>query len=181
MDPSMGKNKRRRKSGKLVAIPFEGGLALAGTTDGSVISQGSTSGFAREFYAVFCDIAGYVRDLTAGEGAPSTFVVGHSDYTPTEILEYLEAENVDPGDMIKQEHARRKIRKVGQFRPLGGAAAATSLQVQNRDGGPMSRVPLKFTLSEGNSLEVSWWNRSGATLTPGATMDYDGVLYGRWI
>ncbi len=176
----MAKRKSSRRRSRLVAIPFEGGLALAGTTDDGVISQGITTGFGREFFAVSMEISAYIRDLTAGEGAPSTFVVGHSDYSGAEILEYLKAENVEPGDMIAQEHAKRKIRKVSAFRPVGGAAAATSLEAQNKDGGPRMKVPLRFGVAEDFTLEVSYWNRSGATLTPGSILEYDGVLYGRW-
>ncbi len=114
-----------------------------------------------------------LRDLTAGEG-PIMIGVAHSDYSITEIEEYLENETqLTRGDMVAtREIAKRLVRRVGVF------AGDTSSESLN-DGKPL-KVRLNWAMAEGTTLTLWAYNLGGAPLTTGAEAVFTGQLTIKW-
>ncbi len=107
-----------------------------------------------------------LRGLTPGEG-PILVGLAHSDYTDPEIEQWIE--NVggwSEGDLVQQEVSKRKIRQIGMF---DGVAAEEVL-----NEGLSIKTTCKWILTQGQTLKVWAHNRSGATLTTGAVVLFDG-------
>ncbi len=168
--------KRSRNSKNFVALPVQGSVALGVLASAKVLSANLPAGnFTEDLYAISADIEVAVRGLTGGEGFPSSWGLAHSDYSDVEIEENLEVALLGPGTKIEQERLRRLVRKGGQFKYADDA---------NEGLIPLDRshrVPLKFVINDGFSLDIYYYNRSGAALTTGAFMEWNGTIYGRWI
>ncbi len=121
------------------------------------------------YYAISGDLTASIDGLTAGEG-PIRVGVAHSDYTAQQIEDWIEnSASWDEGDLPAQEITRRKIRELGTF-----GDGATN-QVLN-DGKPQ-RIPLRMTLTEGDTLQSWAYNESSATLTTGSVVEINGKVY----
>ncbi len=99
-----------------------------------------------------------LKNFTEG-GAIGPIVVGvsHSDYTDTEIEEWIEnTASWETKDKIGQEVARRKIRRVGAFRSPNVALGAAVL-----NEGRMITTKCNWMLEIGQTLKV-WAYNSGA-------------------
>jgi len=166
---------KKKRSGKnrknFVAIPFSNALALATLTDETVIKNDIIGTLGEGLYIISVDINVVIRDLTAGE-TPLFFGVAHNDLTVAEILEAINAEVTDFDDIVARERARRPVRKIGAF------AGALADPIFN--DGRKYRQTVKFMIGEGNTLAFFLKNQSGATLTTGAIIEYDGTIFGRW-
>lgn len=113
-----------------------------------------------------------VRDLTPGEG-PLEFGVADATLTVTEIAEALDASPAHANDVPAVEHAKRKVRTIGQF---SGLAESETYN----DGRPR-RVKLNWFVNAGQSFPVMWVrNRSGATLTTGSIVEMNNKFYATW-
>ncbi len=97
--------------------------------------------------------------VATGDG-PVLVGVAHSDYTSTEIEEYLEqTQSWNEGNMIAQEINTRKIRRVGQFEsPIGGVAADSVVL----NDGKAIHVKLNWILLQGQSLQIWAYNMGGS-------------------
>ncbi len=82
---------------------------------------------------------------------------------------------VDPSDIIARERASRPVRRAGVF-PIESVTAGNSVLADGRQ----IRTPLRFSMSIGKDLKYYAFNQSGATLTTGAVLEVQGVIYGRW-
>ncbi len=168
--------KKRNKSGKnrrhFVAIPFSNAMALGTLADETVQATGLTPVFGEDIYIISVDITAIIRDLTGGE-VPLYIGLAHGDLSVGEILEALNAEVINPDDIIARERARRPVRKIGGF------ADGIGVNLSLNDGRKI-RQKVGFSVGEGFSLDVWIKNQSGATLTTGAILEIDGVIYGRW-
>ncbi len=168
-------HKRSRNSKNFVAIPVQGSVALLTLADGIVIKANLHTGvFTQNLYVISADLQVMVRDLTSGEGEPSSWGLSHSDYTNTEIKENQEVNLLGPGNKIEQERSRRLVRDGGQLIHL---TAEDELIPLDR----VHRIKVKFVVQEGKALEIWLKNRSGAPLTTGAVFEWHGKVYGRWI
>ncbi len=125
----------------------------------------------RGLWSISADLIVAMKGATVGEG-PWYCGVSHSDYTVAEIKECLEADTLDFGNKIEQEQQRRQIRDLGVFSVVGVAEALND--------GQKIRVKTGFYLEEGKGLDFWVWNKSGATLTTGATVTAIGKHYVRW-
>jgi len=104
------------------------------------------------------DLAGH----TVGEG-PIMVGIAHSDYSDAEIEEVIEnAGSWDEGDLVQQEVAKRKIRIIGVF---GGDIADEPLN----DGKPV-KTKCNWILTQGQTISLWAFNRSGGVLTTGASI-----------
>ncbi len=166
-----GGRKGRRRG--IVAVPFQGTLALATLADGALLSGGVlNANFSRNFYAVSVDVTASKRGGTVGEG-PILYGWAHSDLSDTEMDEKLEAENSAQGDIIANERAKRPVRLAGVFSQL-------SVDEILNNGMPV-RTPLRFTIQEGFALALWAKNRSGvANLTTGCVITVTGTIFGRY-
>ncbi len=80
--------------------------------------------------------------------------VAHGDYSDAEIEEWIETTGSwDEGDLVQQEVASRKIRKIGVFEE---PAAATQNAVLN-DGKPI-KTKLNWILNQGITLKLWIYN-----------------------
>ncbi len=172
--------KQSRNSKNFVAIEVAGSLALSTLADDTYLSVGTQATFTEDFFAISADLSGSIKALTPGEGSPSTMVVAHSDYTDVEVREGLDIGSLTgPADKIQEERSRRLIRKVGVFQSQ--EVNHVSLKAEGRYASSRIRTKLRFLISDGNALDIGVWNRSGAALTTGASFEFDGTLYGRWL
>ncbi len=164
--------RRRRTRRRLVAIPFTTRLTLSTLLSSTVIKVSALgNAFGEDFYCHQVTANYALSGATPTEG-PLSIGYTHGDLSVAEVLEAITAELTDPDDIIAKERARRPVRKVGNF-PVQAADETF------RDGA-MVRTGLGFSV--GNDHKLDFWalNNSGATLTTGAIIDVDGVLYGRW-
>ncbi len=167
------KMKRYRKNRRnFVAIPFTLSQGLSTLADDALLEIALTAVFGEDIYIISVDALIQVRDFAAGD-TPLRFGYAHSDLTTGEIVEALDAELINPDDIIQKERARRPVRKVGQI----SAASEDSARFNN---GNMKRTPIKFSVGEGFNLAFWIRNQSGQTLTTGAVLEVDGIIYGRW-
>ncbi len=167
------KKKQYNRRKNFVAIPFNVQLPLATLTDETVVKTDIfASNLTRGLFNISVDSTWAIRGLTAGEG-PINVGWSHNDLSVAEIKENLDAEMFDPSNIIAREHSRRPVRRSGVFQGL------TALDVISN--GDIIRTPLRFTTDIGHQMAYWAMNKSGATLTTGAIIEAQGVLYGRWI
>ncbi len=165
--------RRRRSNANFAGLPFENSLSL-GTLALDTVLLGDLIGtnFARDFYAVSADITVLMKGGTATEG-PFHVGITHTDFSVTEILEYLDLVWVDPANIIERERASRgrRIKKVGSFFQLEAE------EILNH-GVPL-RVKLGWWVNSGKDIALYAVNR-GAGVTSGRVLHFNGTVYGRW-
>ncbi len=165
--------RRRRRYKDFISIPFAQSFAITNIGDGVVITGNVlASNFGEDIFIVPMDWTASLRAHTANEN-PITFGVAHSDLSVGEISEALEAEVTSPDDIIAKERARRPVRRFGTF------SKGTVTEETVNDGITKRN---KVMMSIGNGFNLAWWvrNQSGAILTTGSFMEYQGTLFGRW-
>ncbi len=166
---TMARHGRRRN---FFAYPIEDQLSLSTLANGIVLAGNLTTFGVTEAYCISADVQYTLDGLTPNEG-PIDVGLSTSDLTVTEIVEQLTAQPTSKSDIIAMERSRRPVRKAGSF---AGQSANESLN----DGKPI-RTRLKFMLAEGKELVLWARNRSGGTLTTGATVTVTGTLFMRWV
>ncbi len=154
---------------KYQRIQVSSAIALGTLASNTVIAGVTTADTAIDTGKVSSIVAGWDLEAhTAGEG-PIAVGVAHSDYSATEILEYLTlATGFDRGDKIAQERQGRRIRRVGVF---GGGLADVSLN----DGVPI-KTKLNWVLVEGDTIQSWALNLDGSSLTTGTLLNIQGNL-----
>ncbi len=159
----------RRKN--FVAIPYTGSFSLSTLADETVLKSSLMASFGEDIYIISLDLYLGLRGHTAGQ-TPLYFGIAHGDLTASEILEGLSAEQTDPDDIIAREHARRPIRKIGGFQGV------VANPVFNH--GQKIRQKVGFSVGDTKALDIWVKNQSGAALSSGTLVEFDGVIYGRW-
>ncbi len=140
---------------------------------------GSGSGVTADFDSVVDDTtfllsieASWSRGDGPGDQGPIAFGVAHSDYDLAEIVEWHTATGAwDRGDLIANEIRKRKIRQIGTF------AGATPQETLN-NGVPM-KTPLKFLVSDGQTLQLWAINQDASVLTTGQVINADGQVWAK--
>ncbi len=114
-----------------------------------------------------------ISDFTSAAGTgPFAVGVAHSDYTDAEIEAVLEnTGSWDEGDLVQQEVAKRKVRRIGVINTPDGAA--TKSFVLN-DGDPI-KTKLNWILTQGQTLRIWVYNLGDAAI---ATTDPDITVSG---
>ncbi len=166
------KYNRRRN---FVAIPFTAEFVLGTLADDTVLFGNLLgSAFGEDIFVISIDGLWGQQNPTLTEG-PIEFGFAHGDLSAAEIREALVAELTNPDDIVAREHARRPVRRVGQFND--SSSAGSVIQFNN---GNIKRTPLRFSV--GNGFQITTWvfNKSGAALTTGQTIHIAGTLFGRW-
>ncbi len=166
----MGKKHNRRKN--FAAIPFDATITLSTLANETVITGGIlTAGVTQKLFCLSSDVWTSISWNTTGEG-PLLVGFAHDDLSVAEIAEALNAELNDPSNIIQRERGRRPVRKTGI---IPGVLANEVL-----NNGDKIRTPLKFTIHDGHNLNFWAMNKSGATLTTGSILRFQGTLFGRW-
>ncbi len=172
--------KRSRNSKNFVALPISGTISLA--TLGNVtalLTDVFGNSLTEDLYAISGDISAQVIGLTAGEGDPLNFGFAHGDYSVTEVKEALEVKLLGPGNKIEQERSRRLLRKIGSF--MADTVSHVTMKLYGRGGAGQTRTKIKFMIQSGKTLNLYVYNNSGAALTTGASIKFQGTIYGRWV
>ncbi len=171
------KRRARKRSGSknFVALPIRGSVALLTLADNALVKSNVLTGvFTEDFYAISIDIQCDILGLTNNEGIPHNWGINHSDYSVAEVTENLDVSLLGPGSKIEQERTRRLVRK-------GGILQASENVTILRTPESSKRVTLRFMINDGFALEIWVRNRSGSALTTGASFNWFGDLYGRWV
>lgn len=178
----VAKARKSRRRQPIVVIKVSGSFSPLGLGDNTIFKAGLTTGnLTEDFFCTSTQLQIVQRALTAGEGQPSSVGVAHSDYTVGEILENLDNEFLGPGNKIAQEQSRRSVRTLGQLAPVGGQAGAeTILTAKGKDGSTYMKAKCRFLISDGKTLDIWLWNRSGSALTTGSKLEWQGEIYGYW-
>ncbi len=172
--------KHTKRNRNFVAIPISGTLNLLTLANETVLVDDVFGGnLTEDLYVMSVDLNAEIINLTAGEGDPHTCGFAHGDYTVTEIKEALEVQLLGPGSKIEQERARRLIRKTGIY--VAETEAQTKLNLKGRAGDGQIRTKIKFMVQSGKTLSMWVFNESGAALTTGASVRWQGTVYGRWV
>ncbi len=109
---------------------------------------------------------------TAGDQGPISVGVAHSDYSSAEIGEWFAATGAwDSGDLVANEIRRRKCRQVGAFT---GIAKQGTLN----NGLPV-KTTLKFSINEGQTLQIWAINHDTSVLTTGGVIQIDGKVWAK--
>ena len=165
--------KRNRKDG-FVTLNFQGSITMGAATSGLFVKDDLfASVLPRSLFAISADVLFTTRGFTPTEG-PVLVGFSHSDLTVTEISEKIAADGslaVLDGDLITLERMRRPVRRVGTF-PIQAEDEVLS-------HGEFVRQTLKFVCQTGKTISAWGANFSGATLTTGGVIQYEGNLYAR--
>lgn len=116
-----------------------------------------------------------LSDFTAlVDDGPIMVGVAHSDYSQAEIEAWIEVTGSwSEGDLVQQEVAKRRIRKIGIFHTeLALADSPAAAQTLN-DGRPIT-TKLGWVLITGQSLTMWAYNLGTSVLTTGALYNLQG-------
>ncbi len=176
MNPFMAKKQarggRRSPRGKYTAIPFFDTITLTTLAAQTVLLADLLDAqFVNRTFVMSVKALWHLKGLTGSEG-PLQFGFAHNDLSVAEVKECLDAEVVDPSNIIAREQARRPVRTVGFF-------AADSVARIGEDG--MIKTPIRFTVGEGHQLAAFVMNRDTDLLTTGATIEIAGTMFVKWI
>ncbi len=173
--------KRSRSSKNFAAIPISGTPVLSTLGNQAVLIDDVFGGnLTEDFYGISVDLSAQIINLTSGEGDPIVGGFAHGDYSAPEIAENLDVIFLGPGTKIEQERSRRLVRKTGQYTFQDSVRTTMRLQGRVSPGG-ITRTKLKFVINSGKTLSLYLQNISGAALTTGASLRYNGTVYGRWM
>ncbi len=162
----------KRRSGKLEVINVKMSLPLGTLANVTAVRDAPAANelFSRSRFVISSDLYCMIGGQTVGEG-PIEMGWAHDDYSVAEIAENRVADDANSNDKISQEQSRRQIRVIGMF---SGLAAGEIL-----NDGKDVRTRIKIRVDTGQGLALYAFNRSGATLTTGATVQVIGKLYCR--
>ncbi len=155
-----GKSRRRRRRylpGK-IDHKLQLGTLAAQTAFGSVVAGAVVDSTWVSSVKAIYSISNYTPIAECGP-----FIAGwaHSDYSDTEIKEWIEiAGSWDAGDMIAQEKSRRKIRQVGTFEDLPAATTGTTSMADGRQ----ITTKLGWLLSPSDTLKFWVYNAGTAAV-----------------
>ncbi len=165
-------SKRRRRDKSFVALNFEVTFVLGTLSDNIVLANDLLgASFGEDIYIVSIDWTAAIKNMTQGE-VPLYMGFNHGDLSVTEIAEALDANLVNPDDIIAKERSRRPVRRAGMFN-------LNAVDIILHDG-VMKRTKILFSVGNGFGLQVYVRNSSGAGLTTGAAFEMQGTIYGRW-
>ena len=158
----MAKHSKRRKFRRYLKGAIDHTLSL-GTLNSKVVISTNMGDTVNERTYVSSIRALWSLDNLTGNVSDGPILVGvaHSDYTSTEIEEWLETSNSwNEGDLVQQEVAKRKIRRVGIFNKEDIIPADA---VVLNDGKPIN-TKCGWILLQGQTLKVWAYNLGASNL-----------------
>ncbi len=165
--------KRPRRMGKYIKGNVDENLDLGTLAGRTLISTTFDEGpNERTLVSSIVGIWSLANFTPVAECGPIWVGVAHGDYTDAEIEEVLEnLGSWNEGDLVSQEKANRKVRKVGVFQtPQPNATGAYVLN----DGKPI-KTKLNWVLLQAQSLKLWAYNIGSASV---ATTDPNVNLAG---
>ncbi len=158
----------------LVYIPVNATMAMSTLSDNIVIKANVQAVFTRRFRLIYVKGFWSLRGGTVTEG-PIAIGLAHSDYTIAEIAEATDVSVISSSEKIANERAKRLVRKIGSF-----VGAAANEELRGNSGGEQVYTKLNWALEEDFTLDMWAQNRSGAGLTGGQILEFDGKMVGYW-
>ncbi len=166
----MPKHQTRRRRKPLQPVKFETAIALSTLANDTVITAAALT-LAQDFDIISTDMTITIDGLTEGEG-PIDVGLADSVYSVAEIREWINAEPTREYG-VAMEQSKRRCRVYGTF---SGDDSGETLN----DGLKIRRKMFIRGIS-GNPIADVWANNnSGATLTTGAVVSFQGTHWGRW-
>lgn len=163
---------KKRSYRKIVVIPTQVSLTTTGVAN-NIVEKGSGFSFGERFYVTSVKGSWSIRGNTVGEG-PILVGFCHGDLSTTEVAEALSASPTDPDDTTAMEQASRPVRRVGKFSSL-------SIDEVLADGREIkTKIKFRYPIGAGHRLDIWMQNRTGAILTGGAVITFDGLIFGYW-
>ncbi len=156
------RRRRRRKFRRYLRGAVEENTPFGSLGAGSLVKVNMDSVVnERTFVSSVVAQWGLSNHTPTANAGPYTVGIAHSDYSATEILEYLnQSASWNETDQIGQEIAKRKIKRVGTFpTPL---ALADSVVLND---GKAIRTKLGWILTQGQTLAVWVQNVGSASVT----------------
>lgn len=146
-----GGSRRRRR---YVKGSIDHKLELSTLAGSTVIGSQNTDSVEENSWLSSVKAAWSLNDVTIADSVGPVLVgFAHSDYTDTEIEEWIENGNSwSEGNLVGQEIAKRKIRQVGVFNTRAGAATSSWMTLED---GRMITTKAGFLLFSDDSLR--WW------------------------
>ncbi len=123
-----------------------------------------------DFLCWSMDVQITMQDITTGEG-PLRVGIAHGDYSIAEITEALDVTILSPDNKIEQERKRRLVRTIGKV---------SEAQPTHNDGKPY-RLKVGWVTGDGEVMNMWTRNVGGGTMTTGAKIEAEGLLYGKWL
>ncbi len=170
----MAKHGRRGKrwTANMKKVQLDSSIALLTTAANALVAGDMIASGTESFRLLSIKGIWSLRGLTSGEG-PLIFGVAHSDYSAAEIEECLETSaGLTRGDKISAEQSNRLVRRIGMF-------DGNAVDDEINDGKPL-HTRLNWHITEGLTLRMWCWNKSGGTLTTGALILFQGSLVIKW-
>ncbi len=168
----MAKRNPRQRRGKyikgnvneVVVLGTLAGLTLTSAIFDEAVNQRTLISSLEATYSL--------ADFTDGVGdGPIEVGVAHSDYTNAEIEAVIESTGSwDEGNLVDQEIAKRKVRKIGIFET--DSAVTVANQYLN-DGMPV-KTKLNWILNEDDTLTLWAYNLGAGALATGSAVHCDG-------
>ncbi len=165
--------KRRKGRGSLVPIKFTVAVTLGTLSTNVAVSQPTIDALEQDFDIVSTDLTASLRNATAGEG-PIDFGLAEQGYNVTEIVEALDASPLSQYGTA-MERSRRKVRHYATF-------SGNDTEEEVNDGEPIRKKMFLRAFGGSTFPAGRVWvrNQSGATLTTGASVLFQGTHWGRW-
>ncbi len=144
----------RKGMGKYLKGNIDDEVAITSLASKDVVGAAPDETVAQRTRCTSIVVGCALNDYTVVAGAgPIVVGIAHSDYTDAEVEEYLETTGQwDEGDLVAQEHAKRKVRILGEF---SGAEVAEVLW-----NGAKRKFKLNWILNSGDGLRL-WAYNSG--------------------
>ncbi len=145
---------RKRNMGKYLKGNIDDEVTITSLASKDVVGAAPDETVAQRTRLTSVVVGATLNDYTAVAGAgPIVVGIAHSDYTDAEIEEYLETTGQwDEGNLVAQEHGRRKVRVLGEFAGLD--------QAEGLFDGRMRKFKLNWLLNDGDGLRL-WAYNSG--------------------
>ncbi len=168
----LAKHGRGRRNGRYTLRPVRiaQAITLGALANVTVISQGLTGNADAAYRCISLTTLWTLKNAATNQ-KPVHVGYAHSDYTVTEIKEFIEGGSaISIGNKVSNEQANRLIRLVGTF------GMATEVDSSLNDGKPI-KTRLNWALPIGKEVVAFAYNDSGASLTTGSIVDMTGTMW----
>jgi len=160
------------KNSRFMKASHDTTITVGAAISEAVVQQDNLVTLDQDVYVSTLHVLIAIEDLTATEG-PIEIGVAQSELTTTEIAEALDASPTSEYDIPASEHAKRFVRSVGFFDGL-------NTHEKMNEGRPL-KIRINRRFPAGQELPKIWLrNKSGATLTTGATVVLQQTYFGNW-
>ncbi len=167
----MANKPRKRRRTPVKKLRVSESLALGTLGAGSIVTDNFDDVVSEKMFLLSLEATWALGEHTPDQGA-ITVGVAHSDYSSTEITEWLAASGAwDLGDLVAREQNNRKIRQVGTF---AGALAQETLKE-----GLYIKTPLRFIVETGQTLQSWAFNKDTSVLTTGSLVTIEGQVWAK--